>query len=288
MSERMKSADFGIRDERARTRIEHAHRHAYFQIQFNLAGTTRHYIGTVERAVEPGTLSFILPYLVHRIPHPPSSRFYVLSFHPRFLRPEVDVDPLDVEDVPLERAPEFAPFLFQEFLDFRLSGADLALARRVCRSMAEENARRRFLSLEMIRANLLLLIGTVCRRYESELMRLAGEKAQRRSRRNALASVVRYVRDNLRGRLTQAGAAAACGVSPTYLAHLLKKETGKTFTDIVTERRMSRARELLAHTTLRVAEVAEAVGFDDEAYFARRFRQCFNVAPRDYRNGARG
>jgi len=34
---------------------------------------------------------------------------------------------------------------------------------------------------------------------------------------------------------------------------------------------------------LRISEVAAAVGFEDEAYFARRFRQCFQLAPRDYR-----
>ncbi|MNC93415.1 DNA-binding transcriptional regulator AraC [compost metagenome] len=46
---------------------------------------------------------------------------------------------------------------------------------------------------------------------------------------------------------------------------------------------MEKAQELLAHTSLRVGEIAEAVGFEDEAYFSRRFRQCFRVAPRDYR-----
>ena len=88
--------------------------------------------------------------------------------------------------------------------------------------------------------------------------------------------------------MTSTGAIFILGVSQrsgtNYLAHLLKKETGKTFTDLVTERRMEKAQELLAHTTLRIAEVAEAVGFEDEAYFARRFRQCLKIAPREYRN----
>jgi AraC-like DNA-binding protein len=83
--------------------------------------------------------------------------------------------------------------------------------------------------------------------------------------------------------MSLADAAAAADLSPNYLAHLIKKETGRTFTDLVTERRMERAQELLAHTSLRIGEVAAAAGFEDEAYFARRFRQCFRLAPRDYR-----
>lgn len=285
LAERAIGPDFGIHDERSVTRIGEAHRHQYFQIQLNLAGSTQHHIGATVRPFEPGSLSFVLPYRVHRVPHPPGSRFYVLSFNQRMLRPELDVDPLDLEDVPLERAPEFAPFRFQEFMDFRLAGAELEFAEEACARMAAENAQRRFCSLEIIRAHLLLLIGTVCRRYERQLLKLAAAQAQRRSRRDALSRVIRHVRENLARRVTLADAARAADLSPNYLAHLLKKETGRTFTDLVTERRMEKAQELLAHTTLRISEVAEAVGFEDEAYFARRFRQCFNVAPRDYRRG---
>src|SRR5687768_627142 len=128
LSERVTGPDFGIHDERSVTRIGEAHRHEYFQIQLNLAGSTRQHIGAAVRPFEPGSLSFVLPYRVHRVPHPPGSRFFVLSFNRRMLRPELDIDPLDIEDVSLERAPELAPFRFQEFLDFRLDGEERAIA----------------------------------------------------------------------------------------------------------------------------------------------------------------
>jgi two-component system response regulator YesN len=47
---------------------------------------------------------------------------------------------------------------------------------------------------------------------------------------------------------------------------------------------MEKARELLSQTALRVTEIAEAVGFEDVAYFTRRFRQHFRAGPREYRN----
>ncbi len=285
MADRAAGPDFGIRNEKSVTRIADAHRHEYFQIQLNLKGATAHHIAATARPLGPGYLSFVLPYRVHRVPHPPGSKFYVVSFNLRFLRPELDVDPLDLEDVPLQRAPELAPFLFQEYMDFRLDGADLTLARNACKCMQEENARARYCSRELIRGHLLLLIGTVCRRHERSLLRLADGKAQRTSRRDALARVMRHVRENLDQRLQLADAAAAADLSPNYLAHLIKKETGKTFVDLVTARRMEKARELLAHTTLRINEIAAAVGFMDVAYFARRFRQSYRLAPREFRAG---
>jgi AraC-like DNA-binding protein len=286
VSERVAGADFGIHDERAPTRIAQAHRHEYFQVQLNLAGTAQSHIGAARRELVPGSLAFVLPFRVHRIERGADARFYVINYTARFLRPELAVDPLDLEDVPVARAPELAPFLFQEYMDFRLDGADLQFAVAACRRMAEEGTRRRLFSTEIIRANLLLLIATVCRRHERRLAELAASNAHNRSRREALKRVMRHVRENLARRITLATAAAAADLSPTYLAHLIKKETGRTFIDIVTERRMEQARELLAHTALRIAEVAAAVGFEDEAYFARRFRQRFRISPSGYRSRA--
>jgi AraC-like DNA-binding protein len=283
LAERATSPDFGIHDEKRVSRIEQPHRHDYFQIQVNLAGRTRQYIGATERLLAPGYASFVLPYRVHRVPHPPGSRFFVINFQQRFLRRELDVDALELEDVPLDRAPELAPFLFQEFMDFRLAGGDLDAARNACLHMAAENARRGFCSLETIRGELLLLLALVCRRHEAAIMRLAVAQARLKRRKASLSRVLRYVRGSLARRVSLSDAARAAELSPGYLAHLIKRETGRTFTDLVTGRRMERAQELLAHTSLRIAEIAEAVGFDDEAYFARRFRQCTGVAPRDYR-----
>ncbi len=283
MADRAAGPDFAIRDERSVTRITEAHRHEYFQIQLNLAGRTTQHIAASARPLGPGGLSFVLPYRVHRVPHPPGSRFFILSFNLDFLRPGLDVHPLDLEDVPLSRAPELAPFLFQEYLDFSLSGADLRRAKAACVAMQSENARRHFGSAEIIRGELLTLIGLVCVRHDKALLAQAARKAQRVSRRDALARVMRHVRENMHKRIQLADAAAAAELSPNYLAHLIKKDTGKTFVDLVTERRMEKACELLAHTTDRVGDVAAAVGFADEAYFTRRFRQHFGLSPSQFR-----
>jgi AraC-like DNA-binding protein len=283
MSERADHPDFDIRDETVRPPLTRPHRHAYFQIQINLAGSTRQSIGATERPFEPGYLSFVLPYRVHCVPHPPGARFLVINFDQRFIRPELDVDPLDLEDVPLERVPEFAPFRFQEFLDYHLDAEEFAEVRTLCDKMLKENAARRFYSREILRGQLLQLIGIVCRRYEHDLVPLAAAQAQAAGRRDALSRVVRYVREHLGEPLSLSDAAQAAHLSPNYLAHLIKKETGKTFVDIVTERRMEKAQEMLCNTALRIQEIAAVVGFEDDAYFARRFKQVHGMSPRAYR-----
>jgi AraC-like DNA-binding protein len=287
MSERASFLEFDIRDQNARAPLTRPHRHEYFQILITLEGTAQQTIGGSVRPVQPGSLTFVLPYRVHLSPLPEGSRFIVINFSQRFLRPDLDVDPLDLEDVPVSRVPELAPFLYQEHLDFALAGADWKEAQGMLRQMIAENAERRFGSLEILRGMLLQLIGLTCRRYEADLLRLASEKTRSASRRDALLRVTRYIRENLTRDLNLTEAAATAFLSPNYLAHLLKNEVGKTFTDLVTERRMERAQELLANTPMRIAEVAHASGFSDEGYFTRRFRQWFGTTPRQYRENVR-
>lgn len=287
MEERAEYREFDIRDQAAREPLTRPHRHEYFQIMVTLEGEAHQTIGGSVRPLRPGTLTFVLPYRVHLVPLPQGSRFVVINFAQRFLRPELDVDPLDLEDVPISRVPELAPFLYQEYMDFVISGGDLEQVKTLIEQMIVENRERRFGSLEILRGKLLQLIGFTCRRYETELLRVATANSNSSGRRDALLRVSRYIRENLTRDLSLTEAAAAAFLSPNYLAHLLKKEIGKSFTDLVTERRMERAQDLLTNTSMRIAEVAHATGFSDEGYFTRRFRQWNGHSPRVFRESVR-
>ncbi len=81
--------------------------------------------------------------------------------------------------------------------------------------------------------------------------------------------------------------AAALNVNASYLSALFKKETGKTLTEFVMQRRMDHAAHLLSGTKLSVSEVARQCGFPDDNYFARVFRQYMDTTPRQYRQGVR-
>ena len=287
MSETADHLDFDIREQNVRPAQTAPHRHEYFQIQINLAGATHQTVGGSVRPFRRGCVSFILPHRVHFIPHPPGSRYIIINVAQSFLRHDLNVDPLDLEDVPIAKAPELAPFLFQEYIDFEFSETELPEIERLVERLLAENAARRFGSLGLMRGLLLQLIALVCRKHESEILRLATSQAQQTSRRDALQRVAHYIRAHLTEEIALSDAAAAAFLSPTYLAHLLKKETGKTFTALVTERRMERAQELLANTGARIAEVAHASGFADEAYFTRRFKQWFGMSPHAYRDSVR-
>jgi AraC-like DNA-binding protein len=194
-------------------------------------------------------------------------------------------DPLDLEDVPITQAPELAPFRLQEYIDFTLAEAELAEIEPLLSRMMEVNEIRRFGATALLRGYLLQLIGIVCQRHADQLLELSKRNVQRLGRREALIRVDRHVNAHLASdTLSLTSAAAAAFLSPNYLAHLIKKETGRTFVEWVTERRVSRAKELLANDTRRIKEIAFLVGYRDEAYFARRFRLSVGQSPSDFRD----
>ncbi|MEV0713150.1 AraC family transcriptional regulator [Asanoa sp. NPDC050611] len=80
----------------------------------------------------------------------------------------------------------------------------------------------------------------------------------------------------------------AIGLAPGYLARLFVQEVGMTPHRYLNERRVERARHLLADGDLPVTTIAFAVGFGSGQHFARVFRQLTGRTPREHRRVARG
>lgn len=74
------------------------------------------------------------------------------------------------------------------------------------------------------------------------------------------------------------------GVTPNYLSALIKNTQGQTFMELLTEKRMKKARDLLEHTSLKVRDVAEQSGYRDQYYFSNCFKKIHGCSPNEYRN----
>lgn len=68
-----------------------------------------------------------------------------------------------------------------------------------------------------------------------------------------------------------------------HLSREIKRLTGKTYTELVQDKRLAQACFLLRTTTRNVDEIARAVGYENMGYFHRIFRAAFGMSPREYR-----
>jgi AraC family transcriptional activator of pobA len=105
----------------------------------------------------------------------------------------------------------------------------------------------------------------------------------RRSDEPLLAEVFGVIERRYGGPLSLRDVAAEVRLSAGHLTTSVRRKTGRTVQDWITERRMSEARRLLVETDLPLGEVGRRVGYPDGGYFARVFRREHGVAPRDWR-----
>ncbi|MCB0687243.1 MAG: helix-turn-helix domain-containing protein, partial [Saprospiraceae bacterium] len=73
-------------------------------------------------------------------------------------------------------------------------------------------------------------------------------------------------------------------LSRTQIFRKLKSLTGKSFTEIVKEMKIHRAKELLINTDKTVAEIAFDLGFKDAGYFSKTFKATVKERPLEFRS----
>lgn len=133
---------------------------------------------------------------------------------------------------------------------------------------------------QAVLAHLTLLLVDVARLADD----VVGEL--RRGDEPRLAEVFDVIEQRFTQPLSLRDVADSVGVTPGYLTTLVRRRTGRTVLDWITERRMVSARRLLTGTDLPVGEIARRVGMSDPAYFARVFRRSNGLPPLAWRRQA--
>ena len=94
---------------------------------------------------------------------------------------------------------------------------------------------------------------------------------------------VDYIESDLSADLSLHNLARAHNVSASYLSSLFRRETGKTVTEFVNERRMERGARLLRITRLQVQTIAQHCGMSDANYFSKMFKKHYGKTPKQFR-----
>ena len=97
-----------------------------------------------------------------------------------------------------------------------------------------------------------------------------------------ILQVLRYVDEHyVDGSLHEAAALLHSDVSS--LSREIRRKSGKTYTELVQEKRLNQAAFLLRTTDRKVEDIALAVGYENISYFHRIFRKEYGVSPRQFR-----
>lgn len=95
------------------------------------------------------------------------------------------------------------------------------------------------------------------------------------------------MRSHLHEPLLRDEVARVAGVSPSHFSKLVTERMGRSFTQLLAQMRVDRARELLCHSGHSLGDIALECGFYDQSHFNKVFRAAMSMSPGDYRRHAK-
>ena len=250
------------------------HQRSHAELFYMVRGSTRHRIGGSELRLEEGELLLLGQNTPQEL-LPPQEDAIAVSF---FLSSAFFGDILaflGTEATPLR---EFVlKSLSQEtpygYLHFRVGGVRQVgnLMENLLLHLLEHPDSRRAIPLYTVGLLFVQLLE------ESDKLTMGIREQQ------AILDVLRYLENNYAsGSLTDAARMLHCDVA--WLSREIKRRTGRTYTELLQERRLHQAAWLLAHTNQRISDIALAVGYENISYFHRIFQKRFGLSPKKYRD----
>lgn len=104
---------------------------------------------------------------------------------------------------------------------------------------------------------------------------------------NIIHRCIQYIGTGYAEHLTLESAARALFLSPDYLSRIFSKETGTSFNRYLNNVRITKAKELIRSGNLRLTDISQMVGYDDQSYFTKVFRRITGMSPNEYRKKVR-
>lgn len=101
----------------------------------------------------------------------------------------------------------------------------------------------------------------------------------------SLRGIYEYMVQHFSEELVLTDLAQIYGYSVQTLISNFKKHYGKTPMKCITDLRISKAKELLVHTSFQVSEIAELCGYENVYYFSNVFKKETGISPLKFRQG---
>ncbi|MFD3259997.1 phosphoenolpyruvate hydrolase family protein [Paenibacillus lentus] len=98
-----------------------------------------------------------------------------------------------------------------------------------------------------------------------------------------VAFVKEYIAENYMNNISLTELAERIHVSRTHLSALFNKEVGCSFPEYIAKYRIHKAQDVIKHTRLPLARIAEMVGYPDYVHFSKNFKKYTGMTPQSFR-----
>ncbi len=126
--------------------------------------------------------------------------------------------------------------------------------------------------------------GGVC--YMSDIERLNQDKLASSGSEVCDKALEKIEKEYANSEISLVSLSNDIAISPNYLSAIIRKSTGSTFIDLLTKKRVEKAKELLVTSNLKIREITEQCGYNDQHYFSYSFKKYVGMSPNAFRRQA--
>lgn len=127
--------------------------------------------------------------------------------------------------------------------------------------------------------HLLVVLFTLLARIHAEENRI---NADMQSKISSLPDIISYINQNSKT-VSLSILEEKFSYSTGYISRMIRQHCGQSFTQLVHNAKLQRAREILKTTDISIEQTAEEAGFQDSQYFSKIFKKKFGLTPGQYR-----
>ena len=95
-----------------------------------------------------------------------------------------------------------------------------------------------------------------------------------------IIGIIKHIDEHISEPITLSKISSHMNLSKEYISYIFKKETGKTVTEYINERKLFIAKKMILETSYPLTYISERVGYENYSYFSRLFKNKFGVSPR--------
>lgn len=99
-----------------------------------------------------------------------------------------------------------------------------------------------------------------------------------------IKEAINFIEQNFQNNISIEEIAAVCGINRSYFGKIFRNSVGRSPQEFLMHYRMVKATELLKLTSLSIADIGSAVGYENQLHFSRAFKGIYGVSPREWRN----
>lgn len=250
------------------------HRHDYVEIDYVIDGGCKFYFEDEVHELHAGNLCIILPSSHHDIEVSDESTVYCImlrrsTFESAFFSLLSRDDALSMFFRTMVTEPGNSNYMLFE-------AENTELMRILVQSVMQECHFRDMYSnsccislVHLIFASILRTEGITPKVYNYQMG-------------SDFSAVINFIRDNYQN-ISLTSLSDKFHYSKPHMCTLIKQNTGFSFSTLIKQVRISRAKEYLTKTDAQISDIAEIVGYNSSDHFSRVFRSSTGMSPQEYR-----